>query len=159
MIMIHDSYDTSDSCNSCWESFSCQVAKAEGKVGSPRTKPLISCCATQELKYATADLLELPPKCHRLLCGGEIMVSREPSEVFLMFWSISALQHQSVNSPLLQTWDSGQKLVSQYSEDTTPLEAWQSSAWIGLTELTVTNANECPKQIQEFSLQEGTSHL
>ena len=33
---------TSDSCNnSCWESFSCQVAKAEGKVGSPRTKPLI----------------------------------------------------------------------------------------------------------------------
>jgi len=46
--------------------------------------------SVKELKYATADLLELPPKCHRLLCGGEIMVS--------------------------------QKLVSQYSEDTTPLE-------------------------------------
>ncbi|CAE7754334.1 PFA3 [Symbiodinium sp. CCMP2456] len=31
--------------------------------------------ALVELKYATADLLELPPKCHRLLCGGEIMSS------------------------------------------------------------------------------------
>lgn len=31
----------------------------------------------QELKYATADLLELPPRCHRLLCGGEIMASEK----------------------------------------------------------------------------------
>ncbi|CAJ1415747.1 unnamed protein product [Effrenium voratum] len=31
----------------------------------------------KKLKYATADLLELPPKCHKLLCGGEIMASQK----------------------------------------------------------------------------------
>ena len=36
---------------------------------------LLALVVLQELKYATADLLELPPKCHRLLCGGEIMSS------------------------------------------------------------------------------------
>ena len=50
------------------------------------------------------------------------------------------------------------ELTSQYSEDTTPLEARQSSAWIGLIELMPTNVqsksrnSHCKKGLPTYSL-------